>query len=1619
LKVFKPVMQVLFVIVLLLSEASVFFTPYKVDAAPIVEGNTVRISLNDAYIEATPATLTSSGWVDVTFWTRYYEGPVDVVYGFNGLDNVKAVNPQVWESYVHNKTRQVPAVLTGTFKPDKVISTNTAALRPLKADTDLSLNSKYTEITYEQTDPIIAKAERQTIKLAYDTYDSKTGTYSYKYNGQVAENYTETYVDWNPKSQPVTNTLSHAGANKWDVAQYKSVAKNEVQKARVWIDIPFNGTNVVSGKYNIGIKPSNLTLQQAKDQSKLWLLDPWYNASWLYRKAIVIGQTDDLGPGIYYQVKLLIGKSNGADLEDFDCENHCEEDFDDLRFTKDDGTTLLDYWIESSGASGTSYLATVWVEAEMEDAAADTTIYVYYGNVGAPAASSGANTFIKFDDIGRGNDGDAVGGSWTNVNNVEIDTAIYWPGAGSSRSGRWAGTVSDARVAQLSSSTIAIQFRMQKTDAAGPVVWHGDGVTTMYPVFRATEGWEYYDGVGYTNVETLSHSTWYLFEYRNFDYDANTFDMVRDGVVKKVGADMAASALGANSIRPYQLSGSGDFYIDNLIVRKWTANEPVFSSAGVEEGFPTCALTGTITTATDADIITGGETIILTLTGDTWVAAGATFNAIRDDIIAGMDSAQSEANGWDAEYKANAAAYVADVVRTNDTVVTVTMSALATYSVTASETITVTVPAAALTLGADVVASPTFTITKVLPLVSTQATSVITTTSALGNGTITDLNGGGNATVRGFEYDVDTGAPYAHEVHDNGSYGVGAYTKTMSGLTSGELYYNRAYATSPLGTGYGTEVTFLTLPSDPASITATVVSDSEIDLTWPAVVCGAGTVVNYYVRANLGSAPTFSGAGGTTIYDSTLLAYNHTPLGSGEHWYYRMWVRITDGGLEQYSTNFAADDGTVFIAPTVTTGICSGSGTTWALLNGNVTATGIPTTVTQTGFEYGLTTAYGTLSPMNVGSFGAGAFFSNLTGLSPSTVYHYRAMATNGAWGYGSDAIFATKGSPAITTYFNTGSDSCMPIYGTTVAAQTFTTSATTQYSVTSVRLEMLRVLTPGTVTVSVRRASGGVPTGVDLTSGTINGDSLSTSPQWYDIQMTTETSLELNSSYAIVVSAASGDAANYVCWRYASAGGYAGGNGATSTDGGITWSTSPAEFAGLGASLSSAPYDDDAWVAPTNIYVDDSVYASVTAATFDTNDYTEVLNASTFGFAIPSSATITGIKVEVDRYCGAGAAKDGVIQLTKDGAARVGASAATATAWPATSTTVSYGGAADLWGTTWTPAEVNTATFGVHIAAQATGDDTDVYVDFVRITVYYSYDYMFEIWGNQSLEIQDAKVFQSYKDTGDWLVAVRYVNIYAPYYDTYDVKKYFTLQLVDSLGNVKASTVMPAWGNRVGSIYLSATTVASLTYGGSYRVRIQGTFTGTPYSEYALASTDWMGDDLVNLDSWVITSASVLGTYYSTTMTTYIAERGEVLNSTGSGIFSSGIAGLSTVRPAIFQTYTIPSAYTPGTITQAGRLGIPAWQTNIGTTGTVMLTRLGNIVGVGGDIIAVIAFLIMIFILAALAFPAGHTTAALGLSLPMLGAAIWFGMDLLYIGVLALIAAFLFIKNFWIDKGN
>ena len=134
----------------------------------------------------------------------------------------------------------------------------------------------------------------------------------------------------------------------------------------------------------------------------------------------------------------------------------------------------------------------------------------------------------------------------------------------------------------------------------------------------------------------------------------------------------------------------------------------------------TAALTGTaVGNITEVDVKSGGTTIIITLTGDTWVTAGANFDAQRQNIINGITSAQSEATGWNAVVRAGLA--VTTVVRTSNTVATVSLSAFANYHITVTEVVTVTIPSTAVVGAAQIVATPTFNVVALILGIGSQA----------------------------------------------------------------------------------------------------------------------------------------------------------------------------------------------------------------------------------------------------------------------------------------------------------------------------------------------------------------------------------------------------------------------------------------------------------------------------------------------------------------------------------------------------------------------------------------------------------------------------------------------------------------------------------------------------------------------------------------------------------------------------------------------------------------------------------------------------------------------------------------------------------------------------------
>lgn len=96
-----------------------------------------------------------------------------------------------------------------------------------------------------------------------------------------------------------------------------------------------------------------------------------------------------------------------------------------------------------------------------------------------------------------------------------------------------------------------------------------------------------------------------------------------------------------------------------------------------------------------------------------------------------------------------------------------------------------------------------------LPLLTTNAASGLGATSATGNGS---LDNGGVATIteQGFVYSTSANPTTADSKVTVTAPTYGAYSQSITGLTTATLYHYRAYAINSYGTGYGVDTTFTT-----------------------------------------------------------------------------------------------------------------------------------------------------------------------------------------------------------------------------------------------------------------------------------------------------------------------------------------------------------------------------------------------------------------------------------------------------------------------------------------------------------------------------------------------------------------------------------------------------------------------------------------------------------------------------------------------------------------------------------------------------------------------------------------------------------------------------------------
>jgi hypothetical protein len=316
--------------------------------------------------------------------------------------------------------------------------------------------------------------------------------------------------------------------------------------------------------------------------------------SWNDRKRITITGSVD-GAKTNYQKPLTIHYGAGADAgSDIYLNEKCLPDFADIRFTNNAGAPLF-YWVESYTYGVSALVWVRWDSIPASPATAD--FWIYFNNGLAISASYGAGTFIKFEDFEWGINGTSIavsGGSiawwtWGVTPTISTDHAY-----GGTRSGKQAGGgASGCAFAFAHTTGVALRIRIWKEDLADACyffLW-GDGIRDIYPFADSIERIGYIDSAGASQfTTTITKDSWVdVFEIRNVNWIAHTFDMVKNDVVVKVGATMRNTAFFADSIALSMNDGVAghDFYVENILIRNWTPNEPTFSAYGPDEPYET------------------------------------------------------------------------------------------------------------------------------------------------------------------------------------------------------------------------------------------------------------------------------------------------------------------------------------------------------------------------------------------------------------------------------------------------------------------------------------------------------------------------------------------------------------------------------------------------------------------------------------------------------------------------------------------------------------------------------------------------------------------------------------------------------------------------------------------------------------------------------------------------------------------------------------------------------------------------------------------------------------------------------------------------------------------------
>lgn len=356
--------------------------PYDLDEWTI-DGDTVYINDTRVYISVTPHTLHDSGWVYLTLVSKKYTGEVDLVFGF---DKEQGIHPKKIEYYS-------PHYVT--------------------VEHDMNLKS------WVETPGVTYDMNNTHVTIYYDN-----STWVHEYDRIDAAN---KIIYWNQEYYREWKTISNSkfdkikvnwkGMTTWYTATFNIVEDREYT-IRYWLNIVPEIGDRAGHKYCVGFKPHDKTVQEAISTGTFYLLDPWWDNAWIFKKPLSItGST--VGALTDYVMDIRVHRTTGTDNStDIFVGDKCQTDYDDIRFVNSTETGTLYHWKQDNH---TWYdYATFYFKVPLIPASPNNvTVYMYYYNPGATDSSDGDNVFPFFDDFNGGWDVGDWSSSWGTLPDCE------------------------------------------------------------------------------------------------------------------------------------------------------------------------------------------------------------------------------------------------------------------------------------------------------------------------------------------------------------------------------------------------------------------------------------------------------------------------------------------------------------------------------------------------------------------------------------------------------------------------------------------------------------------------------------------------------------------------------------------------------------------------------------------------------------------------------------------------------------------------------------------------------------------------------------------------------------------------------------------------------------------------------------------------------------------------------------------------------------------------------------------------------------------------------------------------------------------------------------------------